>query len=225
MQTMTARATYDLWADTYPPVAHNPLMRAEQDVVARHLSSIRATRALDVGTGSGRYLPLLAATGALTTIGADLSLGMLRRNAGRQRVCADAMQLPFASGAFDLINASLIAGDISDLTPWIEELARVLEPGGSLIYSDFHPSWETRGWQRTFRAGDGHEHTLARAPHQIDDHFSALERAGLDIVAASEVRAAIDAASRPRRLGAILGLWSARAVPVAMVFRARKAAS
>jgi malonyl-CoA O-methyltransferase len=67
--TLSAHEAYDLWADTYPPVAHNPLMRVEQQVVEPLLSHIRARRALDVGTGSGRYLPLLQAACAAMRAG------------------------------------------------------------------------------------------------------------------------------------------------------------
>jgi ubiquinone/menaquinone biosynthesis C-methylase UbiE len=217
MQTMAARHAYELWAETYPPVAHNPLMRAEQAVVARRLAAIRSTCALDVGTGSGRYTPLLEATGAATVVGADLSMAMLSRNATRHRVCADAHRLPLSSATFDLINASLIAGDIPDLTPWMAELGRVLMPGGHLIYSDFHPNWDDRGWQRTFRARDGAERALPRASHQLTDHFAAIEGAGLDVIAANEVKVPMGR-SGPMRL------WRPALVAVAMVFHARKAA-
>lgn len=216
MRMLSSRAAYELWAETYPAVAHNPLMLAEQHVVTRHLSDIRAARALDVGTGSGRCVPLVATTGARTIIGADLSLGMLRRNRCRDRVCADAHHLPFADGAFDLISASLMAGDIPDLVPWIAELARLLAPGGHFIYSDFHPSWTSRGWQRTFHASDGQECALPRAEHQIDDHFAALARAGLTVLAADDVNLTRD---RWR-------VWGPRlhVLPAALVFHARKAA-
>src|SRR5439155_23618296 len=66
------RAAYELWADTYPAVAHNPVMRAEQSVVEPVLARARVTRALDVGTGSGRYLPILQSTGA-RVVGVDFS--------------------------------------------------------------------------------------------------------------------------------------------------------
>ena len=71
------RAAYELWADTYPAIAHNPLMRVEQEVVQPLLAQCRARRALDVGTGSGRYLPLLTSSGASTVVGVDFSLAML----------------------------------------------------------------------------------------------------------------------------------------------------
>src|SRR4051794_592308 len=112
MATLQARDAYELWAATYPPVAHNPLMRVEQEVVEPLLAHIAARRALDVGTGSGRYLPLLAATGAGSVVGLDFSLAMLRRGTAPGRVCGDASVLPFRRGAFDLINASLMVGDI-----------------------------------------------------------------------------------------------------------------
>ncbi len=69
---------YALWAETYPPRPHNPLMEAEQSVVgADARSAAAAPRALDVGTGTGRYLPLLQSAGARLVVGIDLSLAML----------------------------------------------------------------------------------------------------------------------------------------------------
>lgn len=185
---LPAHEAYELWAATYPPVAHNPLMRVEQEVVEPLLAHIRATRALDVGTGSGRYVPLLQATGA-SVLGVDFSLTMLKRgNAGPWRVCGDACRLPFRRGAFDLINASLMVGDIADLAAWSQEMARVLATGGHLVYSDFHPSWAQRGWSRTFRGPDGAIHDVSFNPHSIEDHLSALERAGLRVRAIREPR-------------------------------------
>src|SRR5205823_13186902 len=97
-------------------------MRREQEIVEPILARVEARRALDVGTGSGRYLPVLASTGA-AVVGVDLSLAMLAQvdrtllPAGRTRrgssprarghiVCADACLLPFRRATFDLVNAS-----------------------------------------------------------------------------------------------------------------------
>ena len=188
--SLPAQNAYELWAATYPPVAHNPLMRVEQEVVEPLLAHIRAARALDVGTGSGRYLPLLEATGASTVLGLDFSLAMLRRGSpgGPARVCGDACRLPFRRGAFDLINASLMVGDVADLGAWSREMARVLTPGGHLVYSDFHPSWAQRGWSRTFRSADGVMHDISFNAHAIEDHLGALERAGLRVRTIREPR-------------------------------------
>jgi malonyl-CoA O-methyltransferase len=139
---------------------------------------------------------------------------MLRRSSARRRVCADAHALPWPPATFELINASLIAGDIGDLDRWIDELARVLAPGGHLIYSDFHPSWSELGWRRTFRAGTGEEYSLPCASHQLSDHCDAIGHAGLDLLTVDDVMLT------PARSFA---RWRRpRAQPVAQVFHARK---
>ncbi len=190
VEPLPALAAYELWAPTYPAVAHTPLMRLEQDIVEPMLARLRATRALDVGTGSGRYLPLLASTGSTTTVGVDFSMAMLRRcgHEPRRLACADACRLPFARASFDVINASLMVGDVADLQAWTREMARVLSRGGHLVYSDFHPSWAELGWRRTFTAADGGTHDLAFEPHAIDDHLRALEAARLRVLAIREPR-------------------------------------
>ena len=191
------RAAYELWAETYPASAHNPLMRTEQEVVASVLAHVRAGRALDVGTGSGRYLPLLAKTGASQVLGIDWSRAMLTRcragltadrGAPSQLVCGDACRLPFQNGAFDVVNASLMVGDVHDLAGWAREVSRTLTPGGHLVYSDFHPSWAQYGWQRTFRSESGRRHAVPLVPHSIDSHVAALRSAGLRTMAVREPR-------------------------------------
>jgi malonyl-CoA O-methyltransferase len=206
--TLSAHDAYDLWADTYPPVAHNPLMRLEQQVVEPLLSHIRARRALDVGTGSGRYLPLLEATGARSVTGLDFSLAMLRRDGDSAgRVCGDARRLPFRQASFDLVNASLMVGDIEDLRAFTREIARVLAARGHLVYSDFHPSWAQCGWSRTFRSADGAIHEVAFHSHSIEDHLTALEQAGLRVRAIREPRFGASADDRDPATRAFRRRW------------------
>jgi malonyl-CoA O-methyltransferase len=195
------REAYALWADTYPATAHNPLMEVEQAMVERLLVQVSAARALDLGTGSGRYLPILAAISG-SVVGVDLSMPMLshvcgdkgtrpvrgRRAPARHIVCADACRLPFRRTTFDLVNASLMVGDVADLYSWTREVSRVLTPRGHLIYSDFHPSWRQNGWQRTFKDANGVLHAVAYVPHSIEDHLAALEKANLYVQAIREPR-------------------------------------
>jgi SAM-dependent methyltransferase len=186
---LSAHDAYELWAPTYAPVAHNPLMRAEQDVFETLLRGLRVRRALDVGTGSGRYLPLLAATGASVVVGVDFSRGMLAQvRSCDRRVCGDARQLPFRPAVFDLVTAALMMGDIDDLRGCVAGMASTLIRGGHLMYSDFHPSWALKGWQRTFRTDDGETLAIPYAPHSIEDHLDAIASAGLHVVAVREPR-------------------------------------
>ena len=217
-----ARAAYDLWADTYPAAAHNPLMRLEQDIVEPILAALRPRRALDVGTGTGRYLAVLARTGAARIVGVDFSMAMLRRantvdGRAPMLVCADALGLPFGRNAFDVVNASLMACDVVDVPAWTLELARTLARGGHLVYSDFHPSWTEHGWTRTFRSRDGAAHELAYAAHTIDEHLAAIEAAGLRAIAIREPRFTDDADPGVK---AFRRRW--KNPPVVVVFHARK---
>jgi len=221
-QALSPRDAYDLWAPNYPAVAHNPVMRIEQAIVEPILRRTRARRALDVGTGSGRYLPVLASTGA-RVVGLDFSMAMLSRgDSATRRVCADARRLPFRRAAFDLVNASLMVGDIADLDAWARELARVLVDGGHLVYSDFHPSWARNGWRRTFRASDGQEHAVAYDAHDIDQHLAALDAARLRIAAIREPR--VSAAPHDGRDAAAVKAFRRRwhDAPVVVVFHAVK---
>jgi malonyl-CoA O-methyltransferase len=81
-----------------------------------------------------------------------------------------------------------MVGDLGDLGPFVADAARVLRPGGHLIYSDFHPSWSIRGWRRTFRAKDGTLHEVSYVPHALDGHLSALQTGGFDLVTLREPR-------------------------------------
>lgn len=190
-EMLPSREAYALWADTYPPHPHNPLMAAEQAVVAPIIEAVAPRRALDVGTGTGRYLTLLSSAGARFVVGVDMSLPMLEhRRCRTPRVCGDACRLPFADRSFDLVCASLMVGDVADLRPWIAEASRVLIPGGHLVYSDFHPAWSAEQWRRTFRAADGRRFELSYVPHTIDEHLQHLEDADLEVRVIREPRIA-----------------------------------
>lgn len=188
---LPTREGYAVWADTYPPRPHNRLMAVEQEIVEPIIRLVSPRRALDVGTGTGRYLSLLHAAGAQFIVGLDMSMAMLEhRQCTTPRICGDACQLPFVDGQFDFVCSSLMVGDVQDLDPWIAEATRVLSPGGHLVYSDFHPSWATEQWKRTFRAADGRQFELNYFPHTIDEHLERLEHASLEIRAIREPRLA-----------------------------------
>src|SRR5581483_2602464 len=129
------------------------------------------------------------------------------------RVCADARALPIRSASVDLVNASLMVGDIADLAGWAREMARVLVAGGHLVYSDFHPTWTQFGWQRTFRDADGAMHELPFEPHTIEQHLGALADAGLALEFRREPRLVDD---RDRAVRAFRARWGDPAVVVVL---------
>src|SRR4249920_4234950 len=83
-----------------------------------------------------------------------------------------------------------MVGDVERLPEWASEVARVLMPGGHLIYSDFHPQWSREGWRRTFRAADGQLFEVGYCTHSIDAHLAALAAASLQVRTIREPRCA-----------------------------------
>lgn len=98
-------------------------------------------RVLDLGCGNGAYLELIDA------IGVDASLGMLgaaRSRSGNPLVAGDAVALPLASAAFDVVLAAHMLYHVEDRPSAIAEMRRVLAPSGTLIAvtNSGHNQWE-----------------------------------------------------------------------------------
>jgi SAM-dependent methyltransferase len=101
---------------------------------------------LDIGCGEGYLSRELARRGAARVTGADRSQALVeaaREAAAADPVTeyteADAADLPFGSGSFDLIVANHVLNDLPDVSGPIAELARVLRPGGRLVALILHP--------------------------------------------------------------------------------------
>lgn len=186
------RELYERWADCYPPVAHNPLMRAEQQALRRLWPALAGRRVLDLACGSGRYSRLLAEAGAAMVLALDQSRRMLRHVDGALAVEGSMMRLPFANGTFDAVICGLAVGHAPDLGAWMREAARVLAPRGVLIYSDFHPQAAAAGHLRTFRDALGRSHSVPHHPYALGAHRRAAAAAGLAVEAVAEVRAGIE---------------------------------
>ncbi|HMB77672.1 MAG TPA: metalloregulator ArsR/SmtB family transcription factor [Kiloniellaceae bacterium] len=102
---------------------------------------------LDIGTGDGHVLEVLQDR-IDAGIGIDRSRDML--NVARSRLfraglrhCqvrqAEMAQLPFAADRFDAITLQMVLHYAHDPAAAIQEAARVLKPGGSLVVVDFIP--------------------------------------------------------------------------------------
>jgi malonyl-CoA O-methyltransferase len=187
-------SAYAQWAAAYAPEAHNPLMQLEEQAVRELLPPVVGRRLLDLACGSGRYLRQLAAGESGQALGVDFSRPMLARAAslGRPLVQADLLGLPLAAGSFDLIVCGLAVGHVADLTGCLSEMGRVLDRGGVLVYSDFHPFGALLGWKRTFRAANGDEYAARHHVHLYQAHQAACQAAGLNIDAVREPLIDID---------------------------------
>ena len=102
-------------------------------------------RVLDLCCGTGDVMLALEDRRGAAVIGADFCHPMLVeasrkvRARGKHSVLfeGDAMQLPIADGAFDLITCAFGFRNLANYETGLVELARVLKPGGTLAILEF----------------------------------------------------------------------------------------
>ena len=109
----------------------------------------RGTRALDLATGTGDIAFALAARGA-DVVGLDVTLRMIelavaKRSSSPERralpvsfLVGDMLALPFPSASFDIVTAGYGLRNVPDLDVAIDEIRRVLAPGGQFLSLDFN---------------------------------------------------------------------------------------
>ncbi len=104
----------------------------------------RYPRSLEIGSGTGYFTLNMMRAGLIERATCtDISPGMLATlsaNAQRlglevQTVSADAERLPFEDASFDLVLGHAVLHHIPDLATAFGEFARVLAPGGTLLFA------------------------------------------------------------------------------------------
>jgi ubiquinone/menaquinone biosynthesis C-methylase UbiE len=192
---------------------HSIRTSAERAAWDRILGLVLAGRgvlhALDAGCGTGFLAFELAARGHHVT-GVDFAPAMLaeaRRKASERGVSirfeeADAEQLPFMAGSFDLVISRHVLWTLQHPEAAIDEWIRVLRPGGRLVVVDgqfeagavppspenarMSPEYAAVGDQLPFLGGRAREEieTLVKAHGIVNVGSDPL----LDLVAAQEQR-------------------------------------
>jgi SAM-dependent methyltransferase len=139
-QVGKVRVWYNLVADAF---AHRYddrsgwyFERCEEDLLHAAVD-LADRRILDLGTGAGRLLPRLAAQ-ARSVTGVDVSESLLRRaprTMGASIAQMDALDLGFRADSFDTVVSFGLFEYVSDLGPFLQEIGRVLRPGGQLAFT------------------------------------------------------------------------------------------
>lgn len=94
---------------------------------------------LEVGCGTGIYAERVRELG-WSPVGIDLSAGMLRHARGRLPVAqGDATRLPFRTASVAAVTAVMIHTDMPAYLDVLDEIHRVLEPGGRFVHIGVHP--------------------------------------------------------------------------------------
>lgn len=85
---------------------------------------------LDLGAGTGAAAPVF---GNRTVVALDPAIEMLSLNSAHLRVAAVGEALPFRDESFDGVFSAYVLRNLDSLTQTLEEVARVLRPGGVLV--------------------------------------------------------------------------------------------
>jgi demethylmenaquinone methyltransferase/2-methoxy-6-polyprenyl-1,4-benzoquinol methylase len=106
------------------------------------MAEVRAgERALDLACGTGDLAFAVAAHGA-RAFGLDITHRMLQlaqaKSTAARFITGDMTSLPFRSASFDLVTTGYGLRNVPDLDAAIDEIARVLRPGGRLLSLDFN---------------------------------------------------------------------------------------
>ncbi len=147
---------------------------------------------LDVGCGAGHLLNAMHVIYGTKGVGIDFSTAAIRAAMGNnpfgnQYLVADALNLPFRDGVFDLVISYDVIEHVPDHRRFAREMTRVLKPqGGLLIYTPSRRDrWSWHWWQRKLSGGRynlgldnlaGHDPEKFLSPEELAEH---LEKAGL----------------------------------------------
>jgi SAM-dependent methyltransferase len=203
------RARYDGQTEWYDALASREPFTRLRAAAVRILGS-GPGRCLDVGCGTGLALPLLADL-EWTVTAVDASANQLaaahERAKGIELVQAVAESLPFEDATFDAAVSILTHTDFDDAGAVFGEIARVLVPGGVLVYAGvhpcfaspfaepledgttlLHPGYRRRGWETVSRDPDnpGIRSRVGVNHIPLDALISAILDAGLTLTAFEE---------------------------------------
>jgi SAM-dependent methyltransferase len=183
---------------------------------------------LDIGCGDGHFASLLFAQPV--ECGIDLSISRLVRardsGAYRDVKVADATRLPFEAASFGTVFSNSVLEHIPDIDAVCREVARVLRPGGQLVFTVPSDRFgDFLFWPSVLRAL-GLEPLAARyagAMNRVFVHHhtdgikewrARLERAGLEVVQDHQIM--------PRPLHALWDLFMPFAALQLLIRRARR---
>lgn len=159
---------YDTIADTFDAVANEYDTQRRVEIVFDELlrdHDLRGRSLLDVGCGTGWFSAGATRRGARVTsldIGSRL-LARTRERCGSRPVAADACDLPFGDGAFDLVISSECVEHTLDPIAAVREIHRVTRPGGLLLVTVPNRVWHfaatLANWLQ-IRPYDGYENWI-----------------------------------------------------------------
>lgn len=141
LDAASVRQAYRRWAGVYDTVFGGISAPARARAVAA-VNALPPGRVLEVGVGTGLALPLYRPD--ISVVGIDLSaemLGQARKKVAAERLAnvealheMDAQALEFPDASFDSAVGMFVASVVPDAPAMLKELARVVRPGGAILF-------------------------------------------------------------------------------------------
>ena len=152
---------YDLWAPDYDNQPRNLMLELDEQVFSSLLKEIhlKGHSVTDIGCGSGRHWKKIMDKEPGQLTGYDVSAVMLqslRKKFPEASVYkASGYKLTHSSdGAVQVIISTLSLAHFESLAKLFGEWNRILQTGGYILITDFHPVALQKGAKRSFRHND-----------------------------------------------------------------------
>lgn len=186
------RRLFNRVASTYAQNKQENDLQRIQDLV-RFANLPEDLEILDVGTGPGTLALALANSGAKLVLGVDISEAMLEQaeylrlstaradQAARMGFrLAPAHALPFSDDRFDVVFCRLVLQYLTNPAKSIQEMVRVLKPGGTLILAELLSVDDPvkRATQNAIEERRNEGHVSARS---VDQYRKLVTAAGLTV--------------------------------------------
>ena len=153
-RTLAPPGVHRAWEATYRTAENERFFEEAFDAVVRLVGAPAGATFLDAGCGVGSHSRRLASRG-FRVVAVDFSesaVAAARENLAARGLSdrvrlerADLLHLPFADGAFEYALCWGVLMHVPDVERALDELARVVRPGGTLVLSETNASsWHAR---------------------------------------------------------------------------------